>query len=109
MFDFGQSNSEHSRHWFFKGKIVIDGEEQTEDLMNVVGATMNGKNANDNSLIAFHDNSSAIRGYQTQNLQPREPGNPSEMTPTDVVWLLSTSHLASIFHSDRFYGTPVQQ
>lgn len=84
MFDFGQSNSEHSRHWFFKGKIVIDGEEQTQDLMSVVGATMNGKNANDNSLIAFHDNSSAIRGYQMRNLQPTQPGGPCEMVPTEV-------------------------
>ena len=26
-FDIAQSNSEHSRHWFFKGKLIIDGEE----------------------------------------------------------------------------------
>ena len=84
MFDFGQSNSEHSRHWFFKGKIVIDGKEQEEDLMNVVGATMTGPNANDNSVIAFHDNSSAITGYETKNLQPVDPGQPCEMLPTDV-------------------------
>ena len=39
MFDFGQSNSEHSRHWFFKGRIVIDGEEQEGDLMHHVTHT----------------------------------------------------------------------
>jgi len=26
-FDIAQSNSEHSRHWFFKGRLIIDGEE----------------------------------------------------------------------------------
>ena len=65
-------------------KIVIDGEEQTQDLMEVVGATMTGPNANDNSVIAFHDNSSAIKGYETKNLQPVDPGQPCEMLPTDV-------------------------
>jgi hypothetical protein len=25
LFDIAQSNSEHSRHWFFRGNIVIDG------------------------------------------------------------------------------------
>lgn len=28
LFDIAQSNSEHSRHWFFRGKIVIDGKPQ---------------------------------------------------------------------------------
>ena len=28
-FDMAQSNSEHSRHWFFGGRLVIDGEEKT--------------------------------------------------------------------------------
>lgn len=27
-FDLAQGNSEHSRHWFFGGKVVIDGEER---------------------------------------------------------------------------------
>ena len=34
MFDFGQSNSEHSRHWFFKGKIVIDGDVYGPDAIS---------------------------------------------------------------------------
>ncbi len=28
LFDIAQSNSEHSRHWFFKGRLVIDGEDR---------------------------------------------------------------------------------
>ena len=38
LFDIAQSNSEHSRHWFFKGNIVIDGEAQEKNLMRLVRA-----------------------------------------------------------------------
>jgi phosphoribosylformylglycinamidine synthase len=60
-FDMGQSNSEHSRHWFFGGKMIIDGEEKEDTLFRMVKDTL--KTSNDNSVIAFHDNSSAIKGY----------------------------------------------
>lgn len=61
-FDMGQSNSEHSRHWFFSGKIVIDGQEKPHTLFQMVKATL--PPVVENSVIAFHDNSSAIRGYE---------------------------------------------
>ena len=32
----GQSNSEHSRHWFFGGKLVIDGVEMQDTLFQLV-------------------------------------------------------------------------
>ena len=28
LFDMGQSNSEHSRHWFFGGNLIVDGVPQ---------------------------------------------------------------------------------
>ena len=65
----GQSNSEHSRHWFFGGKMVIDGEEKSETLFDMVKATL-PKGVPNNSIIAFHDNSSAIRGYECDALHP---------------------------------------
>ncbi|GKY95882.1 hypothetical protein MPSEU_000548800 [Mayamaea pseudoterrestris] len=68
-FDMGQSNSEHSRHWFFGGKMVIDGEEKTDTLFQMVKATL-PKDVPNNSIIAFHDNSSAIKGYECQTLRP---------------------------------------
>ncbi|GAX10061.1 phosphoribosylformylglycinamidine synthase [Fistulifera solaris] len=68
-FDMGQSNSEHSRHWFFGGKMIIDGEEKTETLFEMVKATL-PKGVPNNSIIAFHDNSSAIRGYMCDSLRP---------------------------------------
>jgi len=68
-FDMGQSNSEHSRHWFFGGKMVIDGEEKKETLFKMVKSTLPEDILN-NSIIAFHDNSSAIRGYECDALRP---------------------------------------
>jgi len=34
-----QSNSEHSRHWFFGGRQVIDGTEMPTTLFKMVKAT----------------------------------------------------------------------
>lgn len=76
LFDISQSNSEHSRHWFFKGKIVIDGEEQPEQLMQVVSATLLAQPHN--SVIAFSDNSSVIKGFDSACLLPCSPGKPSQ-------------------------------
>jgi phosphoribosylformylglycinamidine synthase len=65
----GQSNSEHSRHWFFSGKMVIDGVEKPNTLFKMVKDTL-PKAEDDNSIIAFHDNSSVIRGYECNALRP---------------------------------------
>lgn len=54
-FDLAQSNSEHSRHWFFRGKMVVDGNEVNESLMDLVKNTQ--KFSNDNSVIKLSDNS----------------------------------------------------
>ncbi|KAK7479188.1 hypothetical protein BaRGS_00029532 [Batillaria attramentaria] len=35
-FDLAQSNSEHSRHWFFKGRMVVDGEELPDSLFSLI-------------------------------------------------------------------------
>ncbi len=44
-FDIAQSNSEHSRHWFFKGRLVIDGEEMPDHLFDVVRRPLRGQPA----------------------------------------------------------------
>lgn len=54
-FDLAQSNSEHSRHWFFKGKMVVDGVEQKETLIDMIIKTQD--NSNQNNVIKFSDNS----------------------------------------------------
>jgi len=74
LFDIAQSNSEHSRHWFFKRRLIIDGEEMPEHLMSVVRAPLDANP--EPSVIAFRDNSSSIRGFTVQTLTPPEPGRP---------------------------------
>ena len=54
-FDLAQSNSEHSRHWFFKGKIIVDGIEKVKCLMDLVCDTQ--MFSNNNNVIKFSDNS----------------------------------------------------
>ncbi len=71
-FQLGQANSEHSRHWFFRGKLVIGGEEMPETLFQIVKATLKANRAN--SIIAFKDNSSAIKGYDIETITPKKPG-----------------------------------
>ena len=78
-FDMGQSNSEHSRHWFFGGKMVIDGEEKEDTLFQMVKATL-PKGVPNNSVIAFHDNSSAIKGYECDALRPSSVRGPGSVT-----------------------------
>ena len=40
IMDLNNANSEHSRHGFFKGRQVIDGEEMDETLFDLVTATL---------------------------------------------------------------------
>ncbi|XP_047128981.1 phosphoribosylformylglycinamidine synthase isoform X1 [Hydra vulgaris] len=68
-FDLGQSNSEHSRHWFFKGKIIFDGKEKEKCLMDMVCGTQ--LFSNNNNVIKFSDNSSAIEGFVVRVLVPK--------------------------------------
>ncbi|HYA89103.1 MAG TPA: phosphoribosylformylglycinamidine synthase [Nitrospirota bacterium] len=79
-FDLSQSNSEHSRHWFFRGKLIVDNREVPETLMTIVKATYES-NPN-NSVIAFSDNSSAIEGYNVTTIIPEVIGKPSAFRET---------------------------
>lgn len=58
-FDLGQSNSEHSRHWFFKGKMIVDGKVKEKSLMDLVTSTQ--QFSNDNNVIKFSDNSRYVK------------------------------------------------
>jgi phosphoribosylformylglycinamidine synthase len=80
LFDIAQSNSEHSRHWFFRGRLIIDNMEMDSSLMDIVQEPLR-KNTN-NSLIAFNDNSSAIRGFVVRPLRPEDTSKPSSLNPT---------------------------
>lgn len=84
LFDIAQSNSEHSRHWFFKADIYIDDEKMPEDLFGIVKDTWN-KNRR-NSVIGFKDNSSAIRGGPISTILPSTPGQPSKIEQAKRDW-----------------------
>lgn len=71
-FQLGQANSEHSRHWFFKGKLIIDGQAVPETLFQIVQSTLKANPSN--SVIAFKDNSSAIKGFDIWTIIPQTPG-----------------------------------
>jgi phosphoribosylformylglycinamidine synthase len=85
LFQLGQANSEHSRHHFFRGRLVIDGQEAPQNLLKVVQDTLAANPSN--SVIAFRDNSSAIRGASTSTIRPATPGRPSPFIETRPEYL----------------------
>uniref|UniRef100_A0A4W6D2E1 Phosphoribosylformylglycinamidine synthase n=1 Tax=Lates calcarifer TaxID=8187 RepID=A0A4W6D2E1_LATCA len=74
-FDLAQSNSEHSRHWFFRGRMVIDGQEQKETLFSLIMDTQ--RHSNQNNVIKFCDNSSGIKGMELECVYPKDPSQAS--------------------------------
>lgn len=82
IMDLNNANSEHSRHGFFRGKQIIDNEEQSKTLFNLVKETLEIHPKG--SKIAFKDNSSVIAGYRLTTLQAKEPGEPSPLIPVEV-------------------------
>jgi len=75
LFQLGQANSDHSRHHFFKGKIVIDGKAMPHTLMELIREPY--EKMPGNSIIAFYDNSSGIKGYDCWTIVPNFPGKVS--------------------------------
>jgi len=69
----GQSNCEHSRHGFFRGKIIIDGQTMPHSLMQIIQAPWKANPKN--SLVGFDDDSSAIKGFQIRLIMPARPGD----------------------------------
>ncbi len=71
-FQLSQANSEHSRHWFFKGRLILDGKKVPRTLFQLIQAPLEANPSN--SIIAFKDNSSAIKGYSISTIIPSRPG-----------------------------------
>lgn len=81
-FDLAQSNSEHSRHWFFKGILEVEGRKPiTKSLIDMVSSTQ--ATSNPNNVIKFEDNSSAIEGFD--GLKLLRPQKTSCSSPFEVV------------------------
>jgi len=84
IMDLNNANSEHSRHGYFKGKQVIDGQVMEKTLFELVADTLTA--SPQGSVIAFKDNSSAIHGYTISTLQPVEPGKTGPFAQVDVTY-----------------------
>jgi phosphoribosylformylglycinamidine synthase len=96
-FQLAQANSEHSRHWFFKGKLVIDRTPASETLLQIIRSTLEANPSN--SVIAFHDNSSAIRGFDVYTIAPKTPGRCSPFkfarSSYDIIFTAETHNFPS--------------
>jgi len=96
-FQLAQANSEHSRHWFFKGCLTIDGQAVPETLLGIIKSTLSANPAN--SVIAFRDNSSAIRGFEILTILPAQPGRHSPFraarVPYDLIFTAETHNFPS--------------
>jgi phosphoribosylformylglycinamidine synthase len=96
-FDLSQSNSEHSRHWFFLGKLIVDGKEAPHHLIKLIKKPLEANRGN--SVIAFKDNSSSIRGYEIETIVPETPGGTSNFKKTrlnyDVIFTAETHNFPS--------------
>lgn len=79
LFQLGNANSEHSRHWYFKGQIIIDGKPMEQTLFEIVQSPMKNLGHPNRSLVAFRDNAGVIRGFESDVILPVTPGRPSEM------------------------------
>ena len=106
-----QSNSEHSRHWFFGAHLVINGEQMPESLMQIVKATLKANPGN--SVIGFKDNSSAIRWGLKQPEVMGVLDLPQKMqSPDSAFWaatnesILATRNLcAALLHAPHSPGS----
>ncbi|MDD3487371.1 MAG: phosphoribosylformylglycinamidine synthase [Candidatus Moranbacteria bacterium] len=80
--DLDNANSEHSRHGYFRGQQIINGIAMSETLMEIVKSTLTVNPGN--SIIAFKDNSSGIKGYDCWTIIPENPGMPSPFAKQKV-------------------------
>ena len=76
LYDLSQSNSEHCRHWLFRGLLYLRDDEyyvmEKDSMMSSIQKPYYkyiNDNITHNSLIAFNDNASAIQGYNSTILK----------------------------------------
>ena len=65
---FAQANSEHCRHKIFNADWIIDGEQQTISLFNMIRNTH--KLHPEGTVVAYSDNSSVIEGAEIERFYP---------------------------------------
>ena len=74
VFGFSQVNSEHCRHKIFNGTFIIDGEEQSQSLFQLIKET---SKQNPNTIVsAYKDNVAFIKGPQAIQFAPETADKP---------------------------------
>ena len=88
LFQIGNANSEHSRHWFFRGRLVIDGKPMPNSLFDIVQSPLRKLEAHGDphSLPAFRDNAGMIWGHDVSALMVAHPGHQSRFIRKDGLW-----------------------
>lgn len=79
---FAQANSEHCRHKIFNADWVIDGEEQEKSLFKMIRNTH--ETHPEDTLIAYSDNSSVIRGSKAERFFYSENDNSYQANEEDI-------------------------
>lgn len=77
LFQIANANSEHCRHWYFRGKQVIDGNEMPLTLLDLIRAPLSSATDPSVTVLAFGDNVGAVRGAEAVLLVPSRPFEPS--------------------------------
>lgn len=88
LMQLGNANSEHSRHWFFRGQIVIDGVVQPRTLFDCIRAPYLQRVARGtvgDHIVAFHDNAGVIFGLPATLALPHTPEKASRFADHDVL------------------------
>ncbi len=80
LMQLGNANSEHSRHWYFRGIQTINGTDMPETLMDIVRRPLRALQVQkrSRSLVAFHDNAGVLMGVASSQMMARMPG---ELSP----------------------------
>lgn len=74
VFGFSQVNSEHCRHKIFNGTFIIDGQEKTSTLFQLIKKT---SKENPNYLVsAYKDNVAFIKGPKAEQFAPERQDQP---------------------------------
>nr|WP_262511766.1 phosphoribosylformylglycinamidine synthase [Pseudochryseolinea flava] len=87
VFGFSQVNSEHCRHKIFNGTFIIDGQEKTSTLFQLI---KNTSKANPNYIVsAYKDNVAFIKGPRIEQFAPARQDVADFFTIEDVDSVIS--------------------
>jgi len=87
VFGFSQVNSEHCRHKIFNGSFIIDGEEKTESLFDLIRKT--SKEHPDNLVSAYKDNVAFLKGPVIEQFSPETQNKPDFFVTKDIDSIIS--------------------